>query len=359
MFSEVVVLQFEEAADGGLGGAWEDAMAEAADPALAAGVGEAADGIEDGAELGFEGIGVLEEPVGVDVALDGPAIGEVGEDLVDGVVPVDAEAGDGEAAEGVPVFGAGEFGVVGDGGGGAEVVEGAEEEVEGGDDVGAEEVGGEGAGAGVEHGDGVGAGLELVGHGAGEEGDEGIEEALVPAVGEAVEGGGEVAGVGAFDGVGEEGEGAADEAEEAFGGGEGVAEEAEGVGLEVEGLGDGWVVVEAAEVGGGMEVPAEGGGGVVVEGEAEGFEGEEDVGEEDGGVEVEVLDGAEGGFAGEAGDFAEVDEGMLAAEVLVMGMVATGLAHEPDRGAVGVAALEGGGEEAHGVGDGGVGRVSW
>lgn len=97
-------------------------------------------------------------------------------------------------------------------------------------------------------------------------------------------------------------------------------------------------------------MPAEGGSGGVVERHSEGFEWEQQVGEKNGGVEVEILDGPEGGIAGELGLLAEIDERMGAAEFLVVAVVTTGLAHEPDWGAAEVAALEGGDEEAHEVG---------
>src|ERR1700761_8400824 len=82
--------------------------------------------------------------------------------------------------------------------------------------------------------------------------------------------------------------------------------------------------------------------------EAHGGEGEEEVGEDDGGVDAEALGGGDGDLGGEGGGAADVEEGVVAADGHVLGHVAAGLAEEPDGSAVDGLA-QAGADEAGGV----------
>ena len=82
--------------------------------------------------------------------------------------------------------------------------------------------------------------------------------------------------------------------------------------------------------------------------EAHGGEREEEVGEDDGGVDAEALGGGDGDLGGDGGRAADVEEGMVAADGHVLGHVAAGLAEEPDGRAVDGLA-EAGADEAGGA----------
>jgi len=68
--------------------------------------------------------------------------------------------------------------------------------------------------------------------------------------------------------------------------------------------------------------------------EAHGGEGEEEVGEDDGGVDTEALGGGDGDFGGDFGGAADFEEGVMLADGHVLGHIAAGLAEEPDGSAV-------------------------
>ena len=68
--------------------------------------------------------------------------------------------------------------------------------------------------------------------------------------------------------------------------------------------------------------------------EAHGGEGEEEVGEDDGGVDAEAFGGGDGDFGGDGGGAADVEEGVVLADGHVLRHVATGLTEEPDGSAV-------------------------
>ena len=85
--------------------------------------------------------------------------------------------------------------------------------------------------------------------------------------------------------------------------------------------------------------------------EAHGGEGEQEVGEDDGGVDAEAFGGGDGDFGGDVGGAADVEEGVVLADGHVLRHVAAGLAEEPDGGAVDGLA-EAGTNEAAAVGPG-------
>ncbi len=75
--------------------------------------------------------------------------------------------------------------------------------------------------------------------------------------------------------------------------------------------------------------------------EPHGLHGDEDVGEEDGRVEAEQVDGLQGDLGAQLRPLAQFEEADPAAHPLVFGQVAAGLAHEPDRGVGGLFAAAG------------------
>jgi hypothetical protein len=89
--------------------------------------------------------------------------------------------------------------------------------------------------------------------------------------------------------------------------------------------------------------------------EAHGGEGEQEVGEDDGGVDAEALGGGDGDFGGDVGCPADVEQGVVAADGHIFGHVAAGLAEEPDRGAVGGMTEAGADEAACAGSEGGCG----
>ena len=84
--------------------------------------------------------------------------------------------------------------------------------------------------------------------------------------------------------------------------------------------------------------------------EAHGGEGQQEVGEDDGGVDAEAFGGGDGDFGGDVGGAADVEQGVVLADGHVLGHVAAGLAEEPDGGAVDGLAEAGADEAAGAVG---------
>jgi len=80
--------------------------------------------------------------------------------------------------------------------------------------------------------------------------------------------------------------------------------------------------------------------------QAHGSEGKKEVGEDDGSVDTEALGGCDGDLGGEIRRAADVEQGVVAADGAVLRHVATGLAEEPDWGAVGGEAEAGAKETA-------------
>ena len=71
-----------------------------------------------------------------------------------------------------------------------------------------------------------------------------------------------------------------------------------------------------------------------MKGQAHDFEGQQEVGEDDGGVDAEDFGSGDGDLGGERGLLADFEERVLLADCAVLRHVASGLAHEPDGGAV-------------------------
>ena len=149
----------------------------------------------------------------------------------------------------------------------------------------------------------------------------------------------------AFDEVAGQGEGSADEADEGLVVAEFVEDDRDAVGDFVDFVvEDGQVV----DVGAGAhrlvhDRPAAGDD---FDADAGGLEGHDDVGEEDGGVDVVATDGLEGDFGQQLRHEAGVEHGDAFAGLFVFGQGAACLAHEPDGG-------PGGGAAGGGVKDGG------
>ncbi len=68
-----------------------------------------------------------------------------------------------------------------------------------------------------------------------------------------------------------------------------------------------------------------------MEGQAHDFERQQQVGEDDGSVNLEELGGGDGHFGRELRLLADFDQGMVLADVAILLHVAACLAHEPDR----------------------------
>ena len=68
-----------------------------------------------------------------------------------------------------------------------------------------------------------------------------------------------------------------------------------------------------------------------MEGQAHDLQRQQQVGEDDGGVNLQELGGGDGHFGGEFRLLADFDQRMVLADVAVFLHVAAGLAHEPDR----------------------------
>ncbi len=71
-----------------------------------------------------------------------------------------------------------------------------------------------------------------------------------------------------------------------------------------------------------------------VEADAHALEGQEDVGEDDGGVELEAGHRLESDLGGDLGPPAQLDEAQPLTDRPVLGQVAAGLPHKPDRGGI-------------------------
>ena len=66
--------------------------------------------------------------------------------------------------------------------------------------------------------------------------------------------------------------------------------------------------------------------------EAQGLEDQQDVGEEDRGVDPQAFGGGDGDLGGQLGALAELQERDAGADVPVFGHVPAGLPHQPDGG---------------------------
>jgi hypothetical protein len=71
-----------------------------------------------------------------------------------------------------------------------------------------------------------------------------------------------------------------------------------------------------------------------LEGQAHGFEGQQQVGKDDGRIDAELFSGGDGDFSGQIGLLADFDQRVVLADVAVLLHVAAGLAQKPDGGAV-------------------------
>ncbi len=87
-----------------------------------------------------------------------------------------------------------------------------------------------------------------------------------------------------------------------------------------------------------------------MKGQAHDFERKQEVGEDDGGVNLKDFGGRDGDFGGERGLLADFEQGMLLANGAVLGHVASGLTHEPDRSSLGGLGLAGANEDGIGRG---------
>ena len=83
-------------------------------------------------------------------------------------------------------------------------------------------------------------------------------------------------------------------------------------------------------------------------GQPHAFEGQQQVGEDDGGIDVELLGGGNGDFGGELGLLADFEQGVVLAYGLILGHIAACLAQEPDRRTVDRAAQAGANEAGAG-----------
>jgi hypothetical protein len=96
-----------------------------------------------------------------------------------------------------------------------------------------------------------------------------------------------------------------------------------------------------------------------MKGQAHDFEWEQEVGEDDGGVDSENFGGSNGDFGGECGLLADFEQGMLLANRAVLGHVASGLAHEPDGSSLDRLGLAGVNEDGIGCGHDGMRRTDY
>ena len=71
-----------------------------------------------------------------------------------------------------------------------------------------------------------------------------------------------------------------------------------------------------------------------VEWQAHDFKGQQQISEDDGGIDAEKFRGCDGDFGGECRLLADFQKRVLLADCAVLGHVASGLAHEPDGSAV-------------------------
>jgi hypothetical protein len=316
------------------GGSGNDAMAEVEDMTGAA-VGEG----KDFADAGLEDIEGGEEGDGVEVPLNSAAGAYRTPAFVEGNPPVETE--DVRCS----------FGHGGEHGGGVDskVNDGDAEgldalnELGGGGEAVLPVVGDrEGTDPGVEDLDAVGASFHLLLRVGYEDSVELIHEERPCSIVRVhhLLGFDVVARTAAFDHVAGEGEGSATEADDAeavavrarsgevrgnlFDGPGDVAEFVRAIGVE------GLDLLEGADRGVNLGTFA----GDELEVEAHGGKGEEEVGEDDGGVDVEALGGGDGDFGGDVGSAADVEQGVMLAHGHVLGHIAAGLAEEPDGGAI-------------------------
>src|SRR6202163_3568474 len=82
-----------------------------------------------------------------------------------------------------------------------------------------------------------------------------------------------------------------------------------------------------------------------VKGQAHNFEGQQEVGEDDGGVNAENFSGGDSDLGGESGLLADLEEGILLSDRAVFGHVPSSLAHEPHGSAVHGLAFAGSNED--------------
>ena len=66
------------------------------------------------------------------------------------------------------------------------------------------------------------------------------------------------------------------------------------------------------------------------EGKAHGFGGDQDVREDDDGIDAEAAERLDGDLERQVGGLADLEEGVLGADFAVFGKIAAGLAHHPD-----------------------------
>jgi len=87
-----------------------------------------------------------------------------------------------------------------------------------------------------------------------------------------------------------------------------------------------------------------------VERQSHDFEREQEVGEDDGGIDLQNFSGGDGDFGGEGGLLADFEQRVLLANGTVFGHVASGLAHEPDGSALDGLGFAGANEDGIGRG---------
>ena len=86
--------------------------------------------------------------------------------------------------------------------------------------------------------------------------------------------------------------------------------------------------------------------GLKFEVEAHGLKGQQQIGKDDGGIDAEFLGGGDGDFSGQFRLLADLDQGVVLADVAILLHVAAGLAQKPDGRAVDGAAQAGADEAA-------------
>ena len=157
-----------------------------------------------------------------------------------------------------------------------------------------------------------------------------------------------MAGAAAFDHVAGQGEGRSAEADDRKLFGEMFRDQAHGLG-DIAEIG-GAVGAELGNVFGSADRLLDHGAfaGGEMKGQAHDFERKQEVGEDDGGVDLKKFSGGDGDFGGERGLLADFEQGMLLANGAVLGHVASGLAHEPDGSALDGLRLAGANEDGIG-----------
>jgi len=301
----------------------QDAMAEVED---VAGTGEGGDDFLGGAaNFGWR----AEEDRGIEVALQGDVRAELCAERAKINAPIDAEdVGAGTRNGGKEMVRS--FGVVNDG---SSSSDSGDDFLRGGQREGFVIGEGELAAPGVEelHCGGARSDLRF------EIGDGGLRDAVEKfaersglAAQESFDGGESVAGA-AFDHIAGERPRGGGEAENRDGRAELAGYAADGFGQEG-GFEFGVEDSEFGDVGGGTYRLGEIGAGVTeLELQAHGFGRDENVGENDNGINAEAAEGLEGDLGGEVGSFADFEKRMIGANGAVFGKVAASLAHHPDR----------------------------